>query len=125
MAEVEKVEVLKDCRRYLDLINLCNKGIYFKSIKIPDIFYDVIVIGPMTYTSFWFAVFCLEHNFNLTSCAQPFAILIGCTQITFCYITLAFEKNVIYETMDIIQDLVDSRKHRLTSFLLDFLFYLD
>lgn len=110
MAEPDKVEVLKDCRHYLDLINLCNKGIYIKSVKIPDILYDIAMVGPMFYTTYWFSVFCYENGFNLTICAQSFSIFIGCTQIALIYLTLTFEKSTMYETMDIIQDLVDYRK---------------
>lgn len=116
MSEPEKVEVLKDCRRYLDLINLCNKGIFVKSIKIPDILYNIAMVTPMTYTIYRFSEFCLEQHFNLTVCAQSFSIFIGCTQIALIYMTLTFKKNTMYQTMDIIQYLVDYRKHFFEGF---------
>lgn len=105
-----KVEVFKDCRRYLDAINLCNNGIYFKSFKVPDILYDIILVTPMTYTTVLLLYFCFANHFDLSIVAFAFSICIGCTQITLVYFALAFEKRVIFETMAMIQNLVDYRK---------------
>lgn len=108
--QVARVEVLKDCRRYLDAINLCNNGIFLKSFKVPDVFYDVIVVAPMTYTTILLTQFCFANHFDLTTVAFAFSICIGCAQITLVYFTLTFEKRVIFETMARIQNLVDYRK---------------
>lgn len=119
MAEPEKIEILKDCCQLLDMINLCNKGKYFKSIKIPDILYDIIMVGPMTYTTYLLSKFCYEEHFDLIVISSAFSICIGCTQITLIYGTLIFEKSTMYETMGIIQNLVDYRKQCFTVFIFD------
>lgn len=110
MDDPDKIEVLKDCRRYMDIINLCNEGVYYKSIKIPDIIYDIIMVAPMTYTTILLTQFCFANHFNLTIVAQAFSICIGCTQITLIYFTMTFQKGKMFKTMDLIQNLVDYRK---------------
>lgn len=111
MAKSENIDVLKDCFQLLDAINLCNKGKFIKSIKIPDILYDILVVAPMTYTTFLLTKFCIEENFDLTIISSAFSICIGCNQITLIYCTLIFEKSSMYETKQIIQNLVDYRKN--------------
>lgn len=110
MAKSEKIEVLKDCNQLLDAINLCNEGKYIKSIRIPDILYDIIVLAPMSYTTFLLTKFCFDNNFDLTIISSAFSICIGCNQITLIYCTLVFEKSAMFKTMKIIQNLVNYRK---------------
>lgn len=117
IGKVAKVEVLKDCRKYLGYINVCNEGIFIKSIRIPDILINIILVAPMTYTTILLASFCYVHNLDLSIVALGFTICIGCTQITLIYFTLMFEKTLIFDTMNMIQNFVDYRKKRFFAFL--------
>lgn len=109
-SKVPKVDVLKDCCKYLRYINVCNEGIFIKSIRIPDILINIILVAPMTYTTILLAHFCYVHNLDLSIVALGFTICIGCTQITLIYFTLSFEKELIFDTMNMIQTFVNYRK---------------
>lgn len=110
MAPVKRVEILKDCRKYLNVVNLCNGGVFIKSFRIPDILINVVLVTPMMYTTILMFLFCFANHFDFNVIAFPFSICVGSTQIALVYFTLTFEKRVIFETMDIIQHLVDYRK---------------
>lgn len=108
--KVPQIEILKDCCKYLGYINVCNEGVFIKSIRIPDILINILLVAPMTYTTVLLSYFCYVHNLDLTVVALAFTICIGCTQITLIYCTLSFEKELTFDTMKMIQNLVNYRK---------------
>lgn len=110
MVQVNKVEVLKDCRKYLNLINLCNEGVFIRSFRIPDILITIPLLVPISYTTGLLYYYCFANHFDFNIIAFAFSVCIGSTQIALVYLTLTIEKRVIFDTMNEIQHLVDYRK---------------
>lgn len=103
-----RIIILKDCRYYLKNINLCNNGPYYiRHIKIPDTLAHIACIFLQSLAAILLLVFCFESGFNLTTVSSAFGVSIGVSQLSMMYITLAANKDLIFETVQKLQRLVD------------------
>lgn len=108
------VEILKDCRYYLQKLELCNKnGPIFGKISIPSAVIQFACVFPMSLTVVFMMRFIVISGFNLDTICSTFAISIGVSQMSFIYITLAVNRRLILKTMDQMQHLVDYRKNKI------------
>lgn len=106
-----RVEILKDCRFYLEKLQMCNKiRPRFWILPIPNIMLNFVFMIPMFTTSFCLMRYVISTGFNLNTVSSSFAITMGCTQLAFIYVGLAINRRIVYETMDQMQHLVDYRR---------------
>lgn len=108
------IEILKDCRYYLQKWALCSdKGPTFGKITIPNAVMNILCIFPMSLTVVLMMRFVVISGFNLNAISATFAISIGVSQMSFIYITLALNRQLIRKTMNQMQRLVDYRKNEI------------
>lgn len=106
-----RIEILKDCRYYLERLQICNIiRPHIGSLPIPNIMINIAFLFPMFVTTVCLMRYIILMNFNLNAVSNSFAITMGCTQLTFIYMSLAINRRLIYETMDRMQFIVDYRK---------------
>lgn len=106
-----RVEILKDCRFYLEKFELCNNTWpRFGSITIPSIVKNMLSICPMLITLVCLVRFVIISGFNLDTASGTFAISLGITQLALIYISLAVNRKITFDTMIQMQNLVDYRK---------------
>lgn len=105
------VEMLKDCRYYLQKWHLCrDKGLTFGKFSIPCAVVNVAYVFPMSLTVVLMLRFVVISEFNLDTISTTIATVLGVSQMCFIYITLAINGQLILKTMDQMQHLVDYRK---------------
>lgn len=107
-----KIEILKDCRFYLEKLELCsNPRPGFDSLPMPSIVKNMLCIFPMMVTLVCLVRFVVISGFNLNTASGSFAISMGITQLALIYISLAVNRDITHETMCQMQNLVDYRKN--------------
>lgn len=107
-----RVEILKDCRYYLEKFHMSNDTrIRIWNIPMPHIVMNFIYLSPMLVTFYCLMRFCIDSGFNLNTVSSAFAISMGSSQLGIIYIALAVNRRVILRTMDQMQHVVDYRKN--------------
>lgn len=105
------VQILKDCRYYLEKLNLCNsERVRIANIPVPHVLMNFACVSPVIITCSCLLRFCILSGFDLNAMSNAFAIAVGSAQIILIYITLAFDRPAILETIDHMQSIVNNRK---------------
>lgn len=104
----QKFIFLENCRYYLKNVNLCRQEpIIIGCVRIPNVLIYVGCIFFQTFSSCLMMKFCIETGFNLATISSAFGVSIGILQLSLIYVTLATKNGVIYQTFELIQQLVD------------------
>lgn len=113
MSNEKKIEVLSSLLVILKLTNLYNKnGVSFKfnrisdSVKIPNFCLFCLISLPTLYLSSLFVWIIFEEKFDLKLISTSVAVLIGTSQITIAYISLAMKTDLVVSTVDHLQEVV-------------------
>lgn len=109
MQNPNKFRVLDGCRLALKLSNLYNQnGVYIRTFKIPNVVISTLILLPTMYyiasLEFWF---CIDERFNMKSISSTLCNMIAIIQMAFVYFSLAMKSDLIIETMNHLQDVVD------------------
>lgn len=105
------VEILKDCRYYLEIIHLCNSTrTRIWKIPVPFVVMNFLCVLPMLITITRLLQFCIMSGFDLNEVSSAFAISMGSIQLTVIYISFISVRPATLETMDQMQSLVNERK---------------
>lgn len=105
------VQILKDCRFYLEKLNLCNhERTRIANISVPHVLMNFACVSPIIITFSCLMRFCIISGFNLNAMSNAFAISVGSAQLILIYITLAFDRPAILQTIDHMQSTVNNRK---------------
>lgn len=100
----QSIQVLSRCRPILKWLNLYNpNGVRIGSIKIPDWLATLTIISFIFDSIILYLLFCFDNEFNLDVVSGTFPYVIGSSQITLVYLSLAMRKNVIVEAVDCLQ----------------------
>lgn len=113
------MEVLKKCKLALQLGNLSNKrGFYLFNWKVPNFIVDLFLILPMSICTIQMFIFCSKIGPNLKGISSSIYLVLGILSICAMYICLAVENDLIIETLDHLQKMVN-----LSKFVLSLLHY--
>lgn len=114
MQNINKFTVLDGCRLALKYTNLYNKkDLQIFGRRIPNFLIHTFILIPMIYTNFLQMWFCIDEKFNLKSISSTLGNLMSLTHMSLIYVSLAVKSNLIIETLDNLQDLVDKSNNIL------------
>lgn len=117
-----RIEILKDCRFYLEKFCLCNdKHVRIFHYPVPFALINIFCVLPQTIALYLLMRTVYDANFDLNVISSAFGITVGLFQIELIYFTLAANRSVTVKIMNKMQSIVDDRKKRLFRLLLLFL----
>lgn len=100
----QSIQVLSRCRPILKWLNLYNpNGVKIGEIKMPEWLVTLIIISIILDTVILYCLNCFDYKFNLDVVSGTFPYVIGSTQITLVYLSLAMRKNIIVDAIDCLQ----------------------
>lgn len=105
------MEVLKRCKLALRLGNLSNKrGFYLFNWKVSNFIVDFFLLLPMSICVIQMLIFCSEIGPNLKEISSSIYLGLGILSIGAMYISLAAKNDLIIETLDHLQEMVNLSK---------------
>lgn len=108
MASHQQINVLFECCGLLRLIRLCTKSkLQIGQLKIPNVISYILLSIPLCFSIACDIMKVLEMEMSFQECANSFLFIPGTTQMQLIYICLAFNNELIIQTVDHIQELVD------------------
>lgn len=100
----QPIKVLSKCRFIFKWTNLYNpNGVHIGSTKIPDTLLTLLMSLQTTETGLLYLLYCYDNEFDSDSISGTFPYVIGTTQMTLVYISLALRNRVIVETIHDLQ----------------------
>lgn len=108
MASHQQINVLYECCGLLRLIRLCTKSkLQIGQLKIPNIISYIVLSIPLCFSVACDIMKVLDMEMSFQECANSFLFIPGTTQMQLIYICLAYNNELIIQTVDHIQELVD------------------
>lgn len=105
------IEILKDCRFYLEKLCLCNdKRVRIANYAVSFTMMNILCVVPQTISLYCLARAVYEANFDLNEVSTAIANCIGISQIELIYFTLAANRPTTFKLMNKMQSVVDDRK---------------
>lgn len=103
----QPIEVLSKCRFILKWTHLYNpNGVRIGSTKIPDLLVFSLLALQFTETGALYLWHCFDDNFNKESVSGTLPYVIGTTQMTLVYLSLAMRNRIIVQAIDNLQEAV-------------------
>lgn len=98
------IEVLGKCRLSIDIFKQCNANL----LNIVLTILNTIIFSFTLFLIIWF---CFDHSFNLNEVSFALPVYIGGTQVFFVCISLIRKVEIICETVNYLQNVVEKRKN--------------
>lgn len=101
MANGEQFEVLRNSRSLLKILNWYNKdGVHIRALPISDFIVFLGILSPMLLFTRSVISQCIDENFNLKATSLGVACGITTFQLTYSFITLAMNTDIVVENID-------------------------
>lgn len=111
---IRSIEVLSKCRFIFKWTNLYNpNGFYIGQTKIPDALVTLLLSSQIMGTGVLYFLYCYDHEFDSDSISGTFPYVIGTTQMTLVYVSLAMRNRVIVAAIRDLQKVVTESKFPL------------
>lgn len=108
MGGYRKHKILSECRNLLKFMHLCVKTkIRIGSTEMPHVLIFVIQLIPQCFPIILETLNAYDIGLDFRKVSVTFMMLLGTVQMELIYICLAYNNNVLIETVDCIQDIVD------------------
>lgn len=117
-----RIEILKDCRIYLEKMFLCNdEHVRIANYSVPSTLICILCNFPQTITQSLLMRYVYISNFDLNEVSTAFAICIGSSQLQLIYFSLAANRPTTVKIMSTMQSIVDDRESGQIIFFVLFL----
>lgn len=104
---VQSIEVLSKCRFIFKWTNLYNpNGFYIGQTKVPNALAIILLSSQVTLTGILYFLHCWDNGFDSDSMSGTFPYVIGTTQMTSVYVSLAMRNRLIVEAIHKLQEAV-------------------
>lgn len=104
------VTIFNELRYYLKKMNLDNEfPVLIGKFRVPDSVVHFLVMLSMNIAVIFLFRFCFQSGFDLAQASSAFGVALGVSQLALIFVTLADNKDVIHETMELAQEIVSER----------------
>lgn len=116
MENIKRLEVLGGCKLPLKLTNLYNKnGVHIGALKIPKFLIFILISLPTIYIAPLQIWYCFDERFNLKATSNTLLSIVALIHMGFVYLWLTMKSELIVETIDHLQDVVNKSKYAINS----------
>lgn len=95
---------------FLEITNLHQNDLIIWSTKIPGWFLSAVHSIPMIWQLYLIYLYCVQFDYKLGSVSGALCTSCGIVQILAIYACLMLKKDLIMETIDLLQGMVTDRK---------------
>lgn len=111
MVSRDRIEVLSSCRDLLKFMGLCSKTNYqFYGWKLPNFLVFCAFSIPYIYSIPMHVLAIYDLGLDIKNSSAVLLTLVATIQMQLIYISLAYNNDIIIETFDHIQKIVDRSK---------------
>lgn len=100
----QPIEVLSKCRFILKWTHLYNpNGVRIGSTKTPDLLIACLLVLQFVETAVMYLLYCIDEGFSIESVSGTLPYVIGTSQISLVYMSLAMKNRLIVQAIDGLQ----------------------
>lgn len=107
-----RLRIFNELRYYLNKLHLDSESpVCIFGFNIPDWIVHFYTMFLMNVTVIFLVRFCYLSNFDLAAMSRAMGVALGVIQLALIYTSVAANRNLIHETMNHLQTIVDERMY--------------